>query len=284
LPATGVVVVASLVAVTAGYVPVSATVNRADSLRAVASSVKTQSPTQARLLLVGNSVPFFLAREGFESLKTTPSLLVLNGAFPTCAFPPQATAYRLDQSDGNNYLPLTLPCNQGWTSDIQTFKPTAVIFTMGDLLGELRDATNGHWFRPCSAGFDSWFESSLLSAYSVLTSEGAHLFIATSAYSQYYGAPTNRWSQTDCMNRVEHKVGAKHPKDITVIDLGHFVCPKFGVCRQTIDGVPMRPDGIHYRDKSAAAIAEWMLPQLRIGPTGRPLATLASKTKTGDHR
>jgi peptidoglycan/LPS O-acetylase OafA/YrhL len=276
LPTTAVVILLSMVAVTAGYVPVSATVSRPDSLHAVRSSVRAKSPTQARLLLVGNSIPFYLAREGFESLKTQEPLLVLNGAFPECAFPPSATAYRLNQSDGDNYLPLTLPCNQGWTSDVQTFHPDDVLFTMGDLLGEMRDGSNGQWYRPCSAAFDAWFKSSLLQAYNVFTRDGAHFVIATSAYSQYYGAPVNRWTQTDCMNRIEHEVGSLHPKNVSVIDLGHFVCPKFGVCRQSIDGVPMRPDGLHYRGKSAIAIAAWMLPQLRFGPTDGPLDTLAS--------
>jgi hypothetical protein len=275
VPTTAVVIVVSMIAVTAGYVPVSATVSRADSLRAVTGAVKTKSPTQARLLLVGNSVPFYLAREGFESLKTEEPLLVLNGAFPECAFPPSATAYRLSQSDVD--LPLPLPCNQGWTSDVQSFHPDVVLFTMGDLLGEVRDGTNGQWYRPCGAGFDAWFKSSLLDAYNVFTRDGAHFVIATSAYSQYFQAPANRWTQTDCMNRIEHEVGSLHPKNVSVIDLGHFVCPTFGVCRQTIDGAPMRPDGVHYRDKSAVAIATWILPQLRFGPTDRPLDTLVSQ-------
>jgi hypothetical protein len=68
------------------------------------------------------------------------------------------------------------------------------------------------------------------------------------------------------MNRVEHEVGAKEPKLVSVVDLGHFVCPTFGHCRQSIDGVPMRPDGIHYRGRSALAIAAWLLPQLRLVP------------------
>jgi hypothetical protein len=103
VPTTAAVVIGSLIVVTAPYVPVSATVSRPDSLHAVTDSIRTQSEPQGRLLLVGNSVPFFLAREGFEALKTRPPLHVLNGAFPICAFPPEATANRLNQSDGNNY-------------------------------------------------------------------------------------------------------------------------------------------------------------------------------------
>jgi hypothetical protein len=283
VPATATVVVVSLLVVTEAYVPASATVQRADSLHAVAGSVSTSRP-QARLLMVGNSVPYFLAREGFEALKTDPPLLVLNDGYPTCAFPPDATAYRMNQSDGNNYLPQPLPCTQGWSTDVATFRPTAVVFTMGDLLGQLLDAKTGQWLQPCNAAFDQWFESSLLSAVPVLTGGGAHLFIATSAYSQYYGAPVDRWPQTDCMNRVEHEVAAKDPTLVTVIDLGHYVCPKLGVCRQTIDGAPMRPDGIHYRGPSARAIAAWMLPQLRMGPSGQPLAAVSSTGAAGNRQ
>jgi hypothetical protein len=81
VPATAAVVIGSLIVVTAPYVPVSATVSRPDSLHAVTDSVRTQSEPEGRLLLVGNSVPFFLAREGFEALKTQPPLHVLNGRF-----------------------------------------------------------------------------------------------------------------------------------------------------------------------------------------------------------
>ena len=89
-------------------------------------------------------------------------------------------------------------------------------------------------------------------------------------------APLNRWGQTDCMNRVEQDVAKKDPRTVSVIDLGRFVCPTFGDCRQTIDGAPMRPDGIHYRGRSAVAISSWLLPQLRQPATGGQWLPLAS--------
>jgi hypothetical protein len=78
------------------------------------------------------------------------------------------------------------------------------------------------------------------------------------------------------MNRVEHEVAKRDPKTVSVADLGRYVCPTFGHCRQTIDGVPMRPDGIHYRGRSAEAIAAWLLPQLTTGSPGRKPIPLAS--------
>jgi peptidoglycan/LPS O-acetylase OafA/YrhL len=271
VPATAVAVVAAVVLSTAGSPPVSATAGQADTLRTLSPALTAGSSGPPRLMVVGNSVPYFLAREGFEQLSTRPSLLVLNGAFPTCAFPPEADAYRLNESDGNNFLPQTVGCSQGWAAGVDAFRPDVVLFTIGALVGEYRDARTGTWLRPCTAGFDSWFAAALHDAAGVLTRDGAHLVIATSAYSEYYGIPPGRSVQTDCMNRIERDLGAKDPR-VSVVDLAHYVCPTVGACRESIDGVPMRPDGLHYRNQSARAIAAWLLRQLglRTG-TGAPV-------------
>jgi peptidoglycan/LPS O-acetylase OafA/YrhL len=286
-PAAAMAVATLIVVTTSGYVPMPATVKGADSLPSVTHSLHkvTQSAADAsaatptRLMVVGNSVAFFLAREGFEQIHTDPPLVVLNDGLWICAFPPEATAYRLNESGGDQDLALSLPCNRGWAPDVATFRPQVVLFTMGDLLGELRDGATGQWLRPCTVGFDDWFESSLLDAAHVLTAYGAHLVIATSAYSEYYGAPLDRWSQTDCMNRVEHEVGKLDPRTVSVVDLGRYVCPTSTFCRKTIDGVAIRPDGVHFRGRSALAISEWLLPQLTRAATGLQPVPLASITR-----
>ena len=81
------------------------------------------------------------------------------------------------------------------------------------------------------------------------------------------------------MNRVEHQVAKRDPRTVSVADLGRYVCPTFGHCRQTIDGVAMRPDGIHYRGRSAEAIATWLLPQLTAPVRGGQPVPLASLSR-----
>jgi peptidoglycan/LPS O-acetylase OafA/YrhL len=270
VPVAAAVLVVSLVGATAGYKAASATAPGNDSLAAVLRTAQGQSG-QPRLLVVGNSVPYFLAREGFEQLTTRPSLLVVNGALPDCSFPSGTTGYRIN---GGTVVPVVAECAANWVTDVNAFRPDVVLFTIGDILGELQ--RDGQWLRPCTPAFDNWFASSLHQAADVFTRYGAHLVVATSAYSDYVFAPTNLWPQTDCLNRIE-RTAAAWP-NTSVVDLGHYVCPSITYCRQTIDGVPLRPDGLHYRNRSAEAIAAWLVPRLGLrSANGQPVTIVSSR-------
>jgi peptidoglycan/LPS O-acetylase OafA/YrhL len=246
----------------------------ASTSRSQSTPVVPGGQAAPRLMLVGNSVPWFLAGEGFEQLQTKPPLTVLNAAYPSCAWPPESNAFRLNQTNGTAYLAEDLPCTRGWTTAVASFRPDVVLFTIGALEGEFRDGRTGQWLSPCSPEFDSWFETALRQAVGVLTVSGAHLVLATSAYSEYYGIPSNVWVQADCMNDIERAI-AKTDQRVSLVDLAHWVCPKFDACRETIDGVPMRPDGLHYRNQSAVAVASWLLPQLGLRDGGGLHVTMA---------
>jgi peptidoglycan/LPS O-acetylase OafA/YrhL len=272
VPAAVVVVVAALVVGTIGYRPASATVSGNDSL-SQALKAAGSSNGQLRLLTVGNSVSFFLAREGFEQLHTRPSLLVLNAAHADCTYPPGTTAISFDPTNPSELLPASGPCDRLWSLSVREFRPNVVFFTIGDLLAWVRHGTQ--WVHPCMPAFDDWFATSLRQAVDTLTQDGAHMVIATSAYSEFYEAPTQRWAWTDCLNRVEKAVGAGDAR-VTVVDLGQYVCPSMGHCRETIDGAPMRADGIHYRGRSAIAIASWLLANFDLPKGAQP--TIARST------
>jgi hypothetical protein len=229
--------------------------------------------TKLRLYTVGDSVPFFLAREGFEQLRTRPSFVVLDGAIPACAFPSQATAFSFDPSNPAAKVFSTRPCDRGWGSSVRAFRPDMVLFTMADISGDLR--YRNRWIHPCMPAFDHWFAQSLRQAVNTLTAYGAHMVIATSAYSEYFGIPTEKWVQTDCMNRIEHAVGTGDSR-VSVVDLGHYICPSKGHCRETIDGVSMRPDGVHYRGRSAMAVATWLFTKLDRIWRGPPITVVSS--------
>jgi hypothetical protein len=223
---------------------------------------------QLRLLVTGNSVPFFLAREGFEQLHTKPSLLVLNAAHADCTFPAQTTAISLDPSDPSVKLPASGPCDRLWSLSVSEFRPNVVFFTIGDILGWVQH--EGRWVHPCMPAFDDWFTGGLRQAISTLTHDGAHMVIATSAYGEWLGVPTQRFGWTDCLNRMEQSVGHADPR-VTVVDLAHYVCPSKGNCRQTIDGVPLRADGIHFRNRSAIAVASWLVQRFGLPAGSQPV-------------
>ena len=47
-----------------------------------------------------------------------------------------------------------------------------------------------------------------------------------------------------------------------LVDVAKYVCPTHD-CRDEQDGVVLRDDGVHYRDKGAQLIAGWILEQIR---------------------
>jgi hypothetical protein len=59
-----------------------------------------------------------------------------------------------------------------------------------------------------------------------------------------------------------------------LVDLERFVCPTpDGSCRQTVGAVPLRPDGVHYRNASARRIARWILDRIGSATGGTTTTT-----------
>jgi hypothetical protein len=49
-----------------------------------------------------------------------------------------------------------------------------------------------------------------------------------------------------------------------LIDLFAFTCPD-GACIDKINGVVLRPDGLHYEGRSARIVDRWIMGQLHSG-------------------
>lgn len=255
VPGVAVVLLAALLAATAGYAspaPASAT---ASSFAALA---RANAPDPSlRLLVVGNSVPFAFTSQGLEQLRTEPALGVFNAASPSCGFPDASEA----RGSYGNVVRSVPSCSKNWPDVVRVFRPAVVLFNIADILGDLRH--DGKWVRPCTPAFDQWFAASLQQATDVLTRYGARLVVATSAYGQFFGVDQRRWNQTDCVNELERAAAARDPR-ISLIDLGRFICPSRGHCRESVDGFTVRPDGLHFLGPSARWIAAWILPKLGL--------------------
>lgn len=46
------------------------------------------------------------------------------------------------------------------------------------------------------------------------------------------------------------------------VELGRLVCPPGRGCVTQVYGLPLRPDGVHFRGPAAPSIAEWILTQI----------------------
>ncbi len=267
-PVAATALVIAVVASTAGYVaPVdSATATAAATQGSLPSAIAAARayPAAMRVEVVGNSVAFFLAREGFGAIQTEPRIVVHNGAFPGCVYPPSPYT----RTDANSPRHPTVNCSAYWANDIEQFRPQVVFLTLGDTAGQY--LVNGQWLEPCTAGYARWFESATHDAIDVLTKRGAHLVIATTAPNQIFGQPDTFYKEAACVNDLERKVAANDPR-VSVIDLAAYICRANGTCRQLQNGIRLRPDSVHYRHEGARILATWMFPQLGLRTAdGRP--------------
>jgi peptidoglycan/LPS O-acetylase OafA/YrhL len=277
-PAAAALLVAVTIVSTRGYVAPMPAAAESLSDPNQASQLAAQQPGSRRLLVVGNSVAFFLAIEGFPKLDTQPKFVTLNGALPACNFPAAKTVKFT--ADGPSHD--GIDCRGAWVRDVQAFDPDVVFFTTGDA-GSIEFRHNGGWLRPCDPGYRAFHRHALDQARRWLTARGAHLVLTSSAYSVTLANDTASNMQTDCSNAATRAYAASHP-GVGFIDLGRFVCPKLDTCRTSIDGAVMRPDGVHFRDRSAVSVAQWLLPQLGLVDQPQAGSSTTSTTSTAPPR
>ena len=64
------------------------------------------------------------------------------------------------------------------------------------------------------------------------------------------------------LDSLDRRFAAAHPRQVTLVDLAHRLCPAGPPCPETVDGIRMRPDGRHFTPAAAAIEARWLLPQI----------------------
>jgi lysophospholipase L1-like esterase len=76
----------------------------------------------------------------------------------------------------------------------------------------------------------------------------------------------------DRLNRLLLQFAARHPGEVTLVDLATRVCPDGPPCAEEVDGIALRPvDGGHFSPAGGVWASEWLLPQLlAAGETATP--------------
>jgi lysophospholipase L1-like esterase len=257
-PAAAVVLVAVVVGTTTGATEprIEAVGSRVSTQRAANEAART--PGAQRIMVVGNSVGYFLGRALAQIPSPAPKV-VLDGALPACVFPSSAESMRYGDSVTHRDV---RDCDTRWTGQLRTFRPDTVLFVYGEP-GQADYRYGGRWLTPCSHGYDSLFRRSLESMIRRFQRTGAHVVVSTVAYASIAAAIPKvaaSWLRaTDCSNRVRRE--AARATGAQIVDLFRYTCPH-GTCRNTVDGAVLRTDGIHYRDEGARIVARWILRQL----------------------
>ena len=210
-----------------------------------------------RLLVVGDSGAYFLGEQlalDAEGL----GLVVRAAGTISCGVATVGGGVRMD--DGSFVAdPDWCPgWDQRWAAEVAAFRPDVALLVLAwPGLGD-RDI-DGRWEGPCDDGYRRSYAGELERAASVLSATGARVLVATAPYFAADDPPPGVDRRVDCLNSLYRQAGAADGR--AVLDLFAFACPE-GRCRDDVDGVPLRPDRLHFTGPGASAAGRWLAPQV----------------------
>jgi peptidoglycan/LPS O-acetylase OafA/YrhL len=152
-------------------------------------------------------------------------------------------------------------CNgSSWAQHAKEDHANAIlVFLGGAFLHGL--TVDGHWRKACHRGWDTAFESTLAKRLADLSPAQGRVWAVTVPYvlGPWEGAAFR--AEVDCINAEIRRASASVP-GVRVLELGEHLCPK-GVCQRELDGVAIRPDGIHFTVEGAAGLSQWVLDEVQ---------------------
>ncbi len=221
-----------------------------------------------KVLLVGDSVAWSLGSYWYGEDPTPPS-----GA-PLQLWPRGIFQCELDSGprlELRGVVDLADTCaewREDWRRYVERFQPDVVVAVLGtwEVFDRRIDG------RDLEFGTPEWDENmlSLLNeAVDVLSSQGATVAFLTPPPTMASSSDTgtSREWLPEHAGRFRHfgdllrRVVEARPAETALIDLASFVCPE-DPCPREVDGIALRPDGIHYDATGGPVVADWLTPHI----------------------
>jgi peptidoglycan/LPS O-acetylase OafA/YrhL len=224
-----------------------------------------------RIMVVGDSVALTLGR-GFELwARAHRSAIVDNAARMYC---PLGRGLPAQQGFAENFDMSPCDWTRRWPDQVATFDPDVVVvlFTVWEIAPRQLPGSST-WSSPGDAAFDRWQLGEYGAAADTLAARGAQVVWMTAPCEPHFdvtpGSPL--WL-------IDHKLipqTAAQRRSVHVLDLSPQLCPH-GAPLFDYRGVHnARPDGAHYSDRGALAVADWAMP-IVLGQAPLPPAPRAS--------
>jgi hypothetical protein len=227
-----------------------------DPILAATKAYEDASPHSRRVLIVGDSVAYYLA-EPMRAIHTVPPLAVLNLGFSGCNMLPGVSRDRSTRSNGQVVVAPTYPCDPDWeVGALARFRPAVVFWVTSSPPDELWQ--RNRWISACSSLYAREFRAALSHEVARLGALGAKVVITTSAYPRFHLQGSD--AVADCENTFRRQVAATTGAQLA--DLFEYICPH-GKCRREEHGVVLRSDGLHYKDAGGRIVARWLIDQVR---------------------
>lgn len=229
----------------------------------------------------GDSVSMSLAK-GFVPLGPSFGVHVIDDAILGCGVA-RSGSYKLA---GTTYKLATI-CGKWdaeWAARLQRDRPDVAAIVVGrhEVLDRVYE---NRWTNILDDDYASYVSSELERAVSVASAAGSRVALLTAPFYQSRERPDGgSWPENDParvrrLNAIERAVAGRHQGVVRLIDLGAKTGPN-GYYAYSVDGVPLRSDGVHFGAAGCGWLAPWLLPQLyREAAAGRlPVARTPSPT------
>ncbi len=161
-----------------------------------------------------------------------------------------------------------------WSSRVTRDRPDVVAILVGR--HEVLDRVyKSRWTNILDDSYAAYVQDELEHAIAVGSSNGARVALLTAPFYRSRERPDGgSWPENDParvrrLNAIERAVAAHHPGVVRLIELGDRVDPG-GSYAYSVDGAPMRSDGVHFSAAACRWLAPWLLPQFyALGAQGR---------------
>jgi peptidoglycan/LPS O-acetylase OafA/YrhL len=223
-------------------------------LRAATQAFETAPPNAQRVLIVGDSVAYFLARAA-RGISTSPPVALFNGGIEDCAFPGGITRVRYHDAMGAKLDQKKFSCDSDWMAGvIERFRPTIIFWIVSNPGDSV--LYHGRWLDTCSAEYAAMYKQALRDEVVQLGARRAKVVLTTAVYPRYVFADEDR--QTDCENDLRRAVAAD--TGVRLLDLNAYICPN-AHCREEENGTVLRVDGEHYDGEGGRLVFKWLYNQ-----------------------
>jgi peptidoglycan/LPS O-acetylase OafA/YrhL len=216
---------------------------------------------EPRVTFFGDSVSWVIG----TYLPSHPGLWVSDRAIQGCGIATLPDILELG-TPHTNYPGCTTWFNR-WQRGVNTDDPDVAVIELNrwELMDRQLDGTYQHVGEPA---YDAYLLAQLDRAVSIAGSHGAAVVLLTAAYTHRAEKPDgslygeDQPARVDAWNQLLRLEQAKHPRQITILDLNKVVCPA-GKFTWNLDGFQIRSDGLHYTPAGVQRIiAPWLLPKL----------------------
>ncbi len=232
-----------------------------------ANRAKGTSGSEPRVDFFGDSVSWVIG----QYLPPHPGLWTKTRAIEGCGIATLPSILELG-TPHTNYPGCTTWYTR-WQKGVDTDDPDVSVIELNRW--ELMDRKlNGSYQHVGEPAYDAYLMTQLDRAVSIVGSKGAAVVLLTAAYTHRAEKPDGSLypeddpARVDAWNKLLYQEAAKHPAQVTVLNLTPVVCPD-GKFTWDIGKLKIRSDGLHYTTAGVQRIiAPWLLPKLAAIATG----------------